>query len=450
MATDVKLPEGFVLDDEPVEGVEAPPKELSNLETVADYALSAVPIAGSFAGGAMGSVAGPVGAAAGGVGGNVAGKQVERYLREKFLGQKAPEMNARQFTEDVGSAALETAAGYGMGKAVSGIAKAAPKVLKAGASRIGEFITDTMGKEIGGDLLENGIVKPALFRDQVTKRAANVANAAGKEMGDLANSVKSRVLKNQMVGKINQMISKAEAEGFQGPYVKKLRSLREEILSRPGNTMSAGEVETSKRLLRKGVNFNSKAARPLGTQAKEDVAKIFQETAENMVSKSDPIKGEAFKAAKGRFGSMQPVLDSAEKLSKKADLLPKLTDLAAIPAGTTAATALNTASKIAEPFAKEGARKVMGGVANAATQAAIKSKFAPKNTQEQIPVEDPRLQTPGLEQHLSNREMNAVSGTPYADDILKSEEDGSTAQTMFLLEQTDPEFQELMKEANER
>lgn len=98
-------------------------------ETVADYAASALPIATSIGGGALGSMLGPAGSVAGASVGNLTGHQVEKYIRDKFMGQKQQPTTGKEVAWDLATGAV---GGLG-GVALKSAAKVVPAVAESAA-----------------------------------------------------------------------------------------------------------------------------------------------------------------------------------------------------------------------------------------------------------------------------------------------------------------------------
>ena len=442
MAADVSLPPGFEVDDQLPEGFEVDaPKEPSMAETVGDYALSGVPI-----------VAGMVGAASpvpgGSLVGYAGGKAAERYLRQKFLGQKQPEQTLGQTAADLGEGALGNIAGGVIGK---GVKYAAP-VLKGAGGKIAEYAAGMFGSGAGQELLEKGIVKPALTAGRLAANAEGVKTAAGQEIGGILSQVKPRELTNRVIGKINQRIAEAEASGLKAPMVRRLQQIKDGILSTGKKTMTATEAEEAKRITGGLVNYERTARVPMTTQANKAAAEIFRDTTEGLVHRASKDLASKFGAAKKTFGLAAEAVEGIAGKSDgtltgalKAAANPKGTLLRATPVTTTAASGLYGAGKIA---GTKAAQNVAGQTARAATYGAIKGRFQPEQPDDAIEIPDERLNNPRFDGVLSRKERAVISNTPKAQE-LEQIDDEDMASELFLKQQTDPEFQELMKEGQE-
>jgi hypothetical protein len=325
-------------------------------------------------------------------------------------------------------------------------------LLKRGGGKLAEYATGMMGTGSGEKLLEKGIVKPSLTAGRLAANAEGVKKAAGEEIASVLGKSKPKALTNQVIGKINERIAEFQKSGLQPGAVKRLEKIKKGILSTGKKTMSAAESERNKRILGGKVNYERSVRLPEATEANKAAAQIFKDTTEGLVHRASPAMGQQFKAAKETFGLAS---NAAKNTAGKWDgswtdgvktlMNPKKALLGSTPVTTTAASGMYGAGNV---LGRAGVQRAGQETARVATMTAIKNKFQPQQPDDTIEIPDPGLDQKRFDGVLSRGERAAISNSPKAQEI-QAIPDEDMAQELFLMQQTDPEFQELMKEGQD-
>jgi hypothetical protein len=440
--------------------------------------LEALPVAGGLAGGTIGGLgtveALGAGAIPGAALGYAGGKQLERLGKQYLLGDTAdnvptaPLEQATQVVGDLGEGAAFEMGGQVAGKAIEGVAKTP---VGKRVSDVGQYISDRLAsgaeklsafaqgagktefkngtaKQLGRYGLDNRIVTPLANTEAMLERAAAAKEAAGKSMGNVYSQIDeagaagfnptnaARQIEEELSPTYRTAINKAEST--------QLDNTIESVLARGDGNIPLSEAQALKEEI--GSVAFPKGKRPIDPSPKQQMAA----DAYSIINKT--IDDAATEGAKN-LGN--PEL--ATQLTKgKADY----------GMGTLSEKLL--ADKSAGEQAGTGIKKVLGKVADAHLIAAapftggssLKVLAAKKGVEA---VGKYGNQTGAVVLDKSSKAMQSLMGSnlfsegqlarlaasPYFRALKNAGDVGgaeAVATTHYVLQQTDPEYQQFLKD----
>ncbi len=411
---------------------------ISGLEQAA---VNSLPALGGIGGGILGSSLGPAGSVGGAGLGYAAGNRAKDLANEYLLGNKVESVGLPQKLVDTGKdiatgAALD-AGGQVSGKILSKAAETAAPVTSDIRSTISNYLRNKAGalaenatgataaqankfrEGAGNQLLDKGLIKAG-------DTAENIASRVGKASEDATNGIDTslqalkdngaKIKREDILQKIDDRISELKKDPSQSEAVRKLSSIREDVLSGDANPDILAAEQTKRGFQKQAGNWMN----PEQGQAGKEAYGIYKNAVEDSATASDPSLADKFKESKDTFGLLAPIKEAAEKRALQQNQSPigGLLDTSAIGAGIMTG---NPIAGIAAPIAR---RVVAPRIASTSAVAIDKvSKMlaeAPETLGQYAPV------------------------------LQKAKDEGGNkfAVTYFLLGQQDPHFQQLMKKAN--
>lgn len=365
-------------------------------------------------------------------------------------------------------AAGSTLLGAGLGAAAGKVAQAIPSASKTvsnylsrkfggAAENFAERATGATGRQLeklkpgtGRYLLDKKIVGFGSHPDTIAKRAAAGMKAAGNQIDEALSTISTPLQKSRVVAQIENRIAELKGDPSQAGVVRKLSKILEDIQSPDvADELSAAAAEKIKR----GYQAQSNYMKPLSTRANKEAASVYQKEVEALAKEASPETLAKFLQAKKDYGILEPVEDLASFRANQLQQHPVggLNDMAAGGLGMLKngdpATAVATAigRRTLSPRINAAAAKTLDQASKAAE---IFSNAVPKT---------PNVVSATAGNLTSNLGARAVESLvderpealgKYAP-ILKAAKDrghNALSTTEYLLQQSDPEYQKLMKD----
>ncbi len=355
-------------------------------------------------------------------------------------------------------AAIDTAVGGGLGYAGALIPKGFSKVgkkisdkLGAGAENMAVRATGATGKQLeqfkpgtGRTLLDEGVVRFGSSPAGIASRAEDALKSAGEQIDSALSKTPGTINKQVIVDKINARIAELEADPSQAGIVKKLKAIQESIAEpKVADSMPATVAERIKRNFQRQSNY----AKPNTTVANKEAASIYQQEVERAANEAGPEIGKEFQEGKKLYGMMKPVQELAEKRANQLQQHPigGLNDIMTIGAG---GVVKGPVGAVAAPILRRGIAPRLAS--SAAKTLDVASDFAGSASEIFDRAVAPVARAAAIttsEQSPGTAIVDAVAGTKYHKMLSDAAQRGPDAvKTMdFVLQQTDPEYQELKK-----
>jgi hypothetical protein len=471
------------LDDSDLEQMagtqSAPPEEMGMAESLTRGALDyAAPIAGALGGGLLGSGLGPVGAAAGGATGYAAGKELGRLGKHYLLGDEMPAETLPESAQRVGGNFAEGAAAEVVGPLVGASARALSPVGKFISSRLGSAAekaavnaTGATGAQMqkfrpnaGRELLDRGIVKFGDSPKQIASRAEGAMSGAESQLDDILSQVDKTgpIAPEQIAVALEKRISELRSNPATAGEARQLEGIRDNILESLGTGKNASTIESWKRSFGKNTNWND----PEKALARKEAYDALRTAVEDQAS-SIPGAAEAFKDAKSSWGLLSPIREASERRAATLSQAGAvgLRDLTAGGAGAlagdpTGGIATAAIRRVVAPRLSSSAAVTLDKAARVIEPASETfAKIAAPASKSIVPVragQSPLSQVADQSQP-SNDVASIVKNNPeklgkYAPILQQAQQRGgdSLATTHFLLSKKDPEYQKLIKAAQEQ
>lgn len=441
-------PKGFISDSDMEKHEAQAPQGWG--EYVGRGVTGALPVIGGAGGGMLGSSAGPVGALGGAGLGYAGGKEAERLANGFFFGDKLPEESALDATKRVGTNVAEGAAAEAGGQALGKVAGSAIDTVSPYTRQVSDWISNKLGRgaeniavrhmqptaaqayelgpeklrEVGREALDSGSIQ---FGRKVDTTANNLADAR-----DAAGAVKGAIVENSDA----TIDPRAVADRFGREVIDPLRGtaanqhLIEGSMHSPGleNTkdaflrhygapeigpapaMTPAQLEAEKMAVNENINWGKDPS--AATKAKMGWSNVLKSSAE------DAIDDPAFTASKRAYEN----LDVGTKITERSEarhgsLSSHITDVG-----------------LAAEAGREAIHGNLVGVPLVALRALTKGRVASSAAVVTDKVSKLLTTSPEvLGQYAPVLKSAAARGT------------SAFATTNFLLQQSDPGFQELMR-----
>lgn len=410
-------------------------------------------MAGAVVGAAPGLLAGPVGAAATGVAGGAlgyaGGKEVERLANHYLLGDQieseTPLQQGSRVKENMEVGALSELGGPVINKGLEVIAPAVSRAT-GGANRVADFIGNKLRRSAeklavnatgatgaqaskfapnaGRELLDEGIVRAGSTAEGIASRAKGRVGTSQQEIDRVLRELDARGIQatpeEVQVALQNSSHPLSSSAGTL-PAARQAESMADDIAQIQGNRpLSLSEVEAQKRSF-----GNTNWQDPSTGEAQKSTYRGLRDLVEEKAVSADPALGETFKAEKKAYGMFQPIEEAASKRASTQSQQQVGNALDVLSLGTGAVTAASTddPSKVGYGLALAGARRF--GAPRIASTAAVAidkvSKILSRNPQV-LGSFAPVLQNAAKRGSASFATMN------------------------FLLQQSNPKFQTILRE----
>jgi hypothetical protein len=347
--------------------------------------------------------------------------------------------------EELGDIALDTLKGGGAGLAAGAAGIAAAKGIESAAPVIGNFIkrsaaplddaaenlavkaTGATGRQsaqfaddAGRELLDRGLVKFGDTPGKIAERVGAANEEAGRAIGSSLESLEGRGVSVDL-GNIKKGIENKIAELSEVPgnekIIRQLESELENLVGRGQSNLPISKAELAKRNYQAQTNYASPEAEKKSTA---QIANLFKKEVEETALRADPSLAGKFTEGKKTYGLLSPIQEAAEKRAATQAQSPfgGLGDFAAAAAG------------------------VPGGIGGSALGVAAKRMLAPRLASSGAVTADflanIAKQSPEALGKFSNIFQSALQRGPQA-----------VAATHFVLEQSNPEYRQKIKELNE-
>lgn len=343
---------------------------------------------------------------------------------------------------DVVPAAVDTAAGAGVGAATAGLlnkvggttaaAGGVGPALKEEAGKFAEGATGATRNQLerfrpgaGKELLKRGIVKFFDSPGKIAQRAAEEMERSGAGIGEVLKNLDEQgvqVSRDELVKGVKQKIIELSKDESQSGVVRKLENILESIENSP-KSRPISEVEGVKRGFQKQSNY----AKPLSTQANKTAASVYGDTVEANALAHSPELAEKFVGDKQTYGLLAPVQEAAERRSLQ---------LQQHPVGGFLDT-VSTAGGYA-----------MGGKPGALAAPVARRVLGPRVNSSLAVILDKSGNGINKVMETLNASPKGKSLVPIFQKALQRGR-GNFAATYFLLNQTEPSFRQLMNEGEE-
>ncbi len=403
------------------EAKEANPKSFLAGELGGGVATSFVPGVGLAEGAGLLKTAGSAAlqGAAFGVGGSE-GENIGQIARDAAVG--------------AGAGAVGGAAGFGLGKALAKGAELggnfinrAADPLAAKAESLAVKATGATGRQsaqfsddAGRELLDRGLVKFGDTPANIASRVEGASDSAGRAIGDSLEQLESKGVGVDL-GRIKKGIQDKIAELSETPgnekIVRQLQGELDNLVERGESSLPISKAEIAKRNFQGQTNYASPEAEK---KASGQVASLFKNEVERAALDADPALASKFTEGKKTFGLLAPIQEAAEKRAATLRQSPfgGLGDFAAVGSGGAAGGPIGAAAgligkKVVAPRLASSMAVTADTLSKIASQAPeVMGKFAP------------------VMQNAAQRGSQAV------------------AATHFILEQSNPEYREMLKKIN--
>lgn len=328
-----------------------------------------------------------------------------------------------------GVGALGGAAGYGLSKALpaginatKGLFSGAADSLDNTAENLAIKATGATGKQsekfaddTGRQLLDRGIVKFGDSPEKIAARAAEAQLNSGENIGNALSALDQKGVKvsyQKVIDNLQNQVEELDKIPGNEKIIGQLKSQIENLSQRSEQDLPVSLAEKAKRNYQNQVNYNSPK---VDQDATAKIASAFRGEVENAASAADPEVGKHFIEDKKLYGALDPVRVAAEKRANQLNQSPfgGFGDLAAAgltPGGAPVKAATIAARRFIAPRASSslavGAYK-LSDVLRATPE--VLGKFAP------------------VLQQAAQRGSQGL------------------AATHFILQQTQPEYQELIR-----
>lgn len=332
---------------------------------------------------------------------------------------------------DVAGAARDTAIGAGLGGTIGGFAPAVSAGISKGAQAVGNKLDDIaenlavkstgatgaqaskFAPDTGRELLDRGIVKFGRSAEGVSKAAQEAMDQAGSHMDEVLSTLDQKGVKasaDNVVAELRNKISQLSKDPSQASVVRKLEGIVDDIIETGQSNVLPSEAEATKR------GFNKMAGNWLDPEkgaAGKTAYGAYKNEVERVAQQADPALAQKFLDAKKTYGILSPVQEAAEKRAMQQAQAPifDIGDVVGAGAAGPKGIALNQA------------KKFVGG-----RMASMGAKGADWLSQ-------------------------AVQSTPqmfgkYAQPLQEAAKRGGTslAATHYVLQQTNPEYREMIKQ----
>lgn len=361
---------------------------------------------------------------------------------------------------EVGRAALDTAVGgaLGAGLQVGGEKLVAPAIRYVGekissvapsresvarflggkAAELAENATGATAKqaekfagapgETGRELLDRGIVRFGDSARNIANRADDLMTADGQSIGNALKALDEKgvtVSKSEVLDALTQKIYELRKDPSQNAVVKQLLNIAEAIEAAPTGDPLISAAEQTKRGFQAAVKggWND----PTAQVANKAAAGVYREAVETAATKADPALSKALTQSKKQYGLLAPVQEAA---SRRAGQLNQaqfggLLDVAAGTFGALTGNDYQDSSARAVLFA--GARRAL------APRLAASGAVALDKVSKAL---------------ISNPSVLGKFAAPLAQAATRGNK--ALAATQYILQQRDPEFQEMKKQLEEQ
>lgn len=323
------------------------------------------------------------------------------------------------------------AAGYGLSKAIG----AAPGMLSRGADKLDQAAEDFAVKATGAtgrqaekfsegtgrELLDRGIVKFGDTPEKVAERAAAMQAESGRGIGSALQELDKRGVTasvDNVVSSIQSQIDELSRVPGNEKIVGQLKNEIDNLVARGESNIPLSYGEEAKRAYQGQVNYASPEAEK---KSAAKLASAFRGEVESAASAADPGIASKFMDDKKLYGTLAPVREAAEKRASQLNQSPfgGFGDLAA---GGMAAGAGGPAAAAAVASRRFLAPRAASSLAVGADRLADVVRKAPQMLGKFAPA----------------LQAAAQRGTQ------------GLAATHFILQQTQPEYQDLMRNMDQQ
>lgn len=381
----------------------------------------------------VGNLAGAAGALPAGVGTSLAG----------MAGIGAAQGVGNAQSDSLGGIATDAAMGAGFGASGYGIGKAVEKWLPRAVESLGEKAAALGGKsktaaekfalnatgatgvlaskfddDLGRYLLDKGIIKFGNRAADVEKALEGSVDEAsamiGKVLDDMdASGVTASV--DNIVSGINGKIAQLKQVPGNDKFIRSLQNEVDRLIEAGKSDIPISAAERGKRAFQAQTNYNSK---PSKVSSSKEMASAFRGEVERAAEQASPELAKQFLSAKDQYGKLKPVLDATVKRSHQQVQQP-IGGLADTAAGLLFAPVVGTPAAISGPIAR---RSIQPRIASSSAVTFDKIGDILKTAPERFG----KFAAP-----LREAEMRGPA---------------ARATTQFILQQTHPEFRQMMEE----
>jgi hypothetical protein len=378
---------------------------------------------------------------------------------------------------EFGRAALDTALGGALGagfqvggeKVLAPVAKAAgegfqklrqlvprqkkiEEFLSGKAARLAENATGATAKqaekfvgkpgETGRELLERGIVRFGDSAKDIAERAEKLMAQDGERIGEILAQLDEKgitIPKLQLINSLRRSIGQLKKDPSQIAVVRQLENIVDSIKQMPRRrNPSLSEAEATKRGFQALVKGGW--TDPNAQIANKTAARVYREAVERAAKKASPKLAKVFSESKKQYQLLAPVEEAAARRAGQLNQMPigGLLDIATVGAGT-----------LLGPDSSQGAA---GGLLAAGMRRALAPRIAASSAVTLDRISKALRKNPGVVDRISNALINnPASLGKYAKPLSEAAMRGNKAlaATQYILQQRDPEFQEVKRRLEE-
>lgn len=456
-------------------------------------AIDAIPIVGGIGGGILGAPAGPVGSVGAGALGYAGGKELSDILKNRLLGDQATSVDPIEQAKRVGGNLTEGAAmemgGQATGSVLGSLASKIGSKAGSVAEKLAVKATGATGKQAadfapnaGRELLDRGLVRFGDSAENIAGRTEGAMDSANAAIDSALKSLDAKGVTasaDNVVSELQNHIKNLQRDPSQAGVVKNLQGIVDDIIQTGESNVPVSAAETTKR------GFNQGAGNwmdPQAGQANKKAYLAYRDEVERAAQAADPSVASQFKEGKDTYGLLSPIQEAAQKrgLQQNQSPLGGLGDWAAGGAGSVAGGGPGAAMGVAaKRFVAPRAASAGAVSADKISQALLKSPqmtaLFQKNPQafnslvgqmekrigggaESTPMHQQFQKTAGDDGEYVAKNFDSTSGK---DAILAKTQGSKFQQAMqsaaqrgdkavaanhFILQQTNPEYRQLMEE----
>lgn len=416
-------------------------------EYVGRGVTAAIPVVAGAAGGMAASALGPLGSVAGAGLGYAGGKELERLANHYAFGDKLADEAPVDEVKRVGTNVLQGGAAEAGGQVLSKVAEPVVNAAKPYTDQVRNYLSDKFGNAaenlaiahlrptaaVARDLGQEGLhdaAREALDSGSVgfgakvgatADRLADARDAAGAVKGDIVNASDAEINPNDIASRVeNEVVAPlrqtAETQPLADTIQKKADALREQYmtdLNPDESVMTPAQLEAEKMKVQNNTNYGANSSEANKTMG--DYGRVLKEGVENAVA--DP----AFPAAKRAYANLDNAAGMAERTATTHGLTGKLVD---VELGVDALKDAARGNPLGPIIA--GARALTKGRAASAGAVALDTVSKVLSTAPEA-----------LGQYAPVLRSAAARGN------------AAFATTNYLLQQSDPGFQQIMRQVAE-
>lgn len=324
--------------------------------------------------------------------------------------------------------------------------------LSSKAARLAENATGATAKqaekfvgkpgETGRELLERGIVRFGDSAKDIAERAEKLMAQDAERIGEVLAKLDEKgvkIPKLQLINSLRRSIGQLKKDPSQIAVVRQLENIVDSIKAMPARrNPSISEAEATKRGFQALVKGGW--TDPNAQIANKTAARVYREAVERAAKKANPKLAKVFSESKKQYQLLAPVEEAAARRAGQLNQMPigGLLDIATVGAGT-----------LLGPDSSQGAA---GGLLAAGMRRALAPRIAASSAVTLDRISKALRKNPGVVDRISNALINnPASLGKYAKPLSEAAMRGNKAlaATQYILQQRDPEFQEMKRRLEE-